>query len=158
MYGISRMALAVLALAWLAGASPANAGYTFTSIDYPGATSTSAYGINDAGQIVGSYFSGSTGKSFLLTSTGFSSFSYPGASQTTAYGINDAGQIVGNYQLSSGPPLDPHPIHRAFSRPARPTVPLPTPARLSPFLMASTTPARLSAPIQTVHTKHTAFS
>jgi uncharacterized membrane protein len=29
----------------------------FTSLDYPGATDTAAYGINSAGQIVGSYSS-----------------------------------------------------------------------------------------------------
>jgi hypothetical protein len=39
---------------------------TFTAIDVPGARSTAAFGINPAGQIVGSYLdSSSTGHGFV---------------------------------------------------------------------------------------------
>jgi hypothetical protein len=34
----------------------ANPIYSFTTISFPGAFSTSSYGINNSGQIVGSYF------------------------------------------------------------------------------------------------------
>jgi hypothetical protein len=66
-------------------------GGTFTQIDVPG----EADGINDAGQIVGS-FSNSTGThGFLDTGRTFTQIDVPGASFTAAGGINDAGQIVG---------------------------------------------------------------
>ena len=75
--------------------------YTFTTIDYPDATShsTVANGINDAGQIVG-YFNDSTGKfhGFLKDGATFTTIDVPGASATFARGINDAGQIVGFFQ------------------------------------------------------------
>ena len=67
--------------------------YSFTTIDVPGATSTFAYGINDAGQIVGT----SGGHGFLDTAGRFTPIDVPGAFSTSAYGINDSGQIVGYY-------------------------------------------------------------
>ena len=42
-------------------------GGIFTTIDVPGATSTSAFGINDSGQIVGSFYDGTTTHGFLAT-------------------------------------------------------------------------------------------
>lgn len=74
----------------------------YSSIDYPGALSTIATGINNSGQIVGSW-ADSNGNShgFLLdsnTCTAYCSFDYPGGTQTSPNGINDAGQIVGNYE------------------------------------------------------------
>jgi probable HAF family extracellular repeat protein len=70
--------------------------YTFTSIDYPGADRTIAYGINDNNQIVGYYANGTGYYGFLKDGENFNSFSYPG-SATYAHAINNNGQIVGFY-------------------------------------------------------------
>ena len=40
---------------------------SFITIDAPGASTTDAYGINDAGQIVGSYNTGDGPQGFLLS-------------------------------------------------------------------------------------------
>ena len=89
--------------------------YTYTQFDYPGATATFAYGINDiyaghlinatgqVGQIVGYYLPpGSGTNGFLYDAVnGWSSFSYPGAAATYLYGINNSGQMVGAWQDSN---------------------------------------------------------
>jgi probable HAF family extracellular repeat protein len=89
---------------------------TFTTLDDPlsncGAESacTIAYGINDAGQIVGYYFnSGHHG--FLYNNGTFTTLDDPLATGgslpvvgTNAYGINSSGLIVGNYIDGNGRP------------------------------------------------------
>jgi uncharacterized membrane protein len=84
------------------------AGGSFTRITGPqDRYRTSAYGINDRGQVVGNMspnvlIPGSSGgtKAFVWKNgTVTQTFSYPGASSTTATGINDAGGIVGVYSL-----------------------------------------------------------
>ena len=78
------------------------AAYTFTQIDVPGASATTANGINDAGQIVG-WFNDSTGThGFLYTGGSFTPIAVPGATFSQATGINDAGQIVGPFIDSTG--------------------------------------------------------
>src|SRR4051812_4413319 len=80
-----------------AGSSANAANFSFTQIDPPGAFSTGANGINDAGQIVGG-FNDSTGThGFLYTGGSLTQIDVPGASFTTVFGINDAGQIVGQF-------------------------------------------------------------
>ena len=79
-------------------------GATLTTIDVPfaGATNTAARGINDAGQVVGSYSDASGGvHGFLKDGATFTPIDIPGASYTAAQGINDAGQIVGFYEVGS---------------------------------------------------------
>jgi probable HAF family extracellular repeat protein len=68
----------------------------------PGATNTTAEGINTSGQIVGVY-NDSRGEvhSFLYAAGAFTPFDMPGAVATEAYGINTSGQIVGLYADSS---------------------------------------------------------
>ena len=73
------------------------ADYTFTTLDVPGSTYTEAFGINDAGQVVGAYkdiigrFHG-----FLFDVDGtYTTFDPPGSGFTRATGINNSGQIVG---------------------------------------------------------------
>ncbi len=76
-----------------------------TQLDYPGASTTWAWGVNSKGVIVGYYTdSGEFAHSFLYdpTTESFTSFDYPGAFHTYARDINDAGQIVGAYSLDSG--------------------------------------------------------
>jgi probable HAF family extracellular repeat protein len=62
-----------------------------------------AYGINDAGQIVGEYY-GANGRTsgFLKSGNTYIDIDVPGAYDTVAMGINDAGQIVGNYIDANG--------------------------------------------------------
>jgi len=83
-------------------------GYTCTSIDYPGASSTSghgtaAIGINDGGTITGLYYD-SAGQvhGFVLSGGTYTSLDYPDARLTQAFGVNNAGTIVGNYMDASG--------------------------------------------------------
>jgi hypothetical protein len=87
----------------LAAAAPANAtAYTFTTIDGPGAFFTTASGINDAGQIVGT-FRDSIGSIFGFLDTGgsFTVLDVPGGRNTQPFGINNAGQIVGQFEDST---------------------------------------------------------
>ena len=95
--------LAILILA-LGPKGPAQAQYTFSSVDVPGAKQTYALGMNDAGQIVGYYnFSvGSPSHAFLLSDCQYTTIDVPGATSTQAYGINNAGQIVGGYYNADG--------------------------------------------------------
>jgi hypothetical protein len=77
----------------------------WTSIDYPGATSTMASGVNNSSQIVGSWTDSiGHGHGFLLGGScpNFCSFDFPGGMNTSAGGTNDAGQIAGSYYDSSG--------------------------------------------------------
>src|SRR5260370_20998621 len=84
--------------------STSAAGTTFTAIDFPGAVSTRAFGINDKGRVVGRYQdSGGNVHGFLLKNGAFTAIDVPGATGfTVARGINNSGDIVGNYVDSSG--------------------------------------------------------
>ncbi len=67
-------------------------GGAFTTFDVPGATATYAYGLNDLGQVTGSY--GSHG--FLWApGSGFTTFDPPGSVGTDPSGVNNAGAAVG---------------------------------------------------------------
>jgi uncharacterized membrane protein len=76
-------------------------GYKFISINDPSGSSTTALGINDLGQIVGSYDDGSGPQGFLFNNSAFSTLNDPGAAflapqhYTVATGVNGSGQIVG---------------------------------------------------------------
>ena len=79
-------------------------GSTFTSVDFPSAVGSSfAAGINDKGQIVGSFaMTAAAQHGFLKDGLGFQSFDYPGAISTIPKAINNDGQIAGNYTDPSG--------------------------------------------------------
>ena len=102
MNGFQKRGLAEIAL--LAGimlclAAPALADYTFTTVDVnlPLGIETWAYGINNSGDIVGSYSDGvATYWGFLDVGGTFTTIN-PGAVETWAYGINDSGNIVGPF-------------------------------------------------------------
>lgn len=87
----------------LAATSPADAdSYTFTTLSVPGAFpsyfGTQAFGINDAGQVVGTYTASSSLQGFVFdqASATYTTFDDPATpTGTEARGINDAGQIVG---------------------------------------------------------------
>ncbi len=85
--------------------SPIGQAFTFTTIDVPGSTGTSAAGINPSGQIVGQFSdSKGDGHGFLRDTDGsFTTIDMPGSSGTGASGINSSGQIAGGFTvLSSG--------------------------------------------------------
>lgn len=75
---------------------------TFVAIDFPGAFSTVALGINSAGEIVGRYQDTSAGPTHGFLRNGFGQFTpidFPAAVFTAAAGINSRGDIVGQYRL-----------------------------------------------------------
>ena len=76
-----------------------DSGGTFTTISVPGAVSTSAFGINDAGQIVGSYSTGSGTFGFVDNGGVFTTINVTSTGPTFAFGINNLGQIVGKTVL-----------------------------------------------------------
>jgi probable HAF family extracellular repeat protein len=71
--------------------------YTFTTLDVPGGNNTATYGVNDAGQIVGSFASNSgTGVHGFLYSGGvFTQIDVPGGTYTEAFGINNRWMVSG---------------------------------------------------------------
>ena len=87
-------------------------GSRFFPIDFPGpmqlSNNTSVSGMNNAGQIVGSYstfmplFSRDRSHGFLLDSGTFTTIDVPGASATFADAINNTRQIVGFFVDSNG--------------------------------------------------------
>src|SRR5215469_7058307 len=100
--------LAMFALVVIGGVETAFADslYSFTTIDVPRLTFpfTSAGGINDSGQIVGSFYSArDVAHGYFLDVDGsFTTIDAPGASLTIAGGINNSGQIVGWFMDASG--------------------------------------------------------
>jgi probable HAF family extracellular repeat protein len=94
--------LAALALGtvFLIPAHATAIGFNFTTIDYPGAIKTQAWGINSTGQIAGYYFDTSGAAHGFTYSAGvFTTIDDPsaGGNWTLAYGINNSGQVVGSF-------------------------------------------------------------
>lgn len=78
----------------------------FIAIAFPGAAMTQAFGVNDAGQVVGAYTVG-TGNAavthgFTWLAGKFASVDIGGASATTINGVNDEGDLVGFYTDAKG--------------------------------------------------------
>ena len=95
-WAVTVLTLTMASLAALAVPAFADGPYTVSYFSYPGARSTRAWDINDAGQIVGSYEdAGLRSHAFLYENGSFATIDYPGAYGTYATGINNAGQIVG---------------------------------------------------------------
>jgi uncharacterized membrane protein len=79
---------------------------TFTTIDFPGATATVLFGINDEGMAVGRYMHGSQTHGFARSATGqLTAIDFPGASFTVAGALNNRGDIVGWYSLPATPAI-----------------------------------------------------
>src|SRR5947208_7390652 len=89
---------AVLVLSVLASTSSSAPAPTFSTINFPGASFTVAFGINNRGEIVGNYgFADGTGHGFLLDKGNFTTIDFPGATSTAAFGINGGEQVGGAY-------------------------------------------------------------
>jgi probable HAF family extracellular repeat protein len=71
------------------------AGFAYTSFQVPGSSYTVGLGVNNLGDIVGSFVSNGVQSGFLYTAGVFQTIACPGASFTIAQAINDSGVIVG---------------------------------------------------------------
>jgi uncharacterized membrane protein len=81
----------------------------FTAIDFPGSVATTAFGINERGEVVGSYTDSSNKThGFVRIGELFRSVDFPGAAFTQARGISPAGEIVGSYRLPGEPTVNAH--------------------------------------------------
>ena len=70
--------------------------YTLTDLGTLGGLTSSAYGINDDGQVVGdSYTSGGYDHAFLYSGGTMHDLGTLGGIESQAYGINNSGQVVG---------------------------------------------------------------
>lgn len=98
---------------------PASGSYSIVSVP-AGTNGTDVYGINDAGQIVGTYYGSGTSQGFLRAADGaYIIVSDPaGPDSTSVYGINDTGQLVGSYTDGTG-------THGFVATPAATAVPEP---------------------------------
>jgi probable HAF family extracellular repeat protein len=101
---MKRLTLLVIALlAFVASASAQN--FKFTSIDFPGAVVTAARGINNHGDIAGSYrIPGSPRQAMLLKKGKFIPLAPPApdASFSEATSINDRGDVTGQWGDANG--------------------------------------------------------
>lgn len=76
----------------------------YTTIAPTGARSSTAFGINPRGDIVGTYIDQNFAQhGFLLRKGVFTVIDFPGAQGTIARGINPRGEIVGSYRLPGDP-------------------------------------------------------
>lgn len=66
------------------------------------ADGTSVSGINDSGEIIGSYSKAGAAQGFIDNSGVFHPLNYPGAASTDPEFVNDSGEIVGTYTDSAG--------------------------------------------------------
>jgi probable HAF family extracellular repeat protein len=77
------------------------ADFVYTTLTAPNAFGTWAYGINDQGDIVGSYHTtaGGTLNGYILSNGGYTTIDNGSYLSTTVTGINSAGSIIGFYAL-----------------------------------------------------------
>lgn len=76
----------------------------YTTIAPPGARSSTAFGINARGDVVGSFVDQSfVQHGFLMSNGDFTVIDFPGARATIARGISPDGEIVGSYSLPGDP-------------------------------------------------------
>jgi len=95
----------ILALAVLALVASASAQFTFTPIDFPGATLTTARGINNQGDIVGSYRIVPPRHALLIQGGNFIPLvptSVLGTNFSEAFKSNDRGDVVGQFTGNDG--------------------------------------------------------
>jgi probable HAF family extracellular repeat protein len=99
----SRKAVVGVMFAMTLGLTPSVASaLTFFLIQFPGATETVARGINDRGEVVGSFTDETGEHGFFLKNGVFARIAVPGAISTSAFGINRDGQIVGSFEAAGG--------------------------------------------------------
>src|SRR5262249_5769785 len=80
-----------------------NGGTPYTTLDDPLATNgTQAFGINDAGQIVGTYDNATGTHAFIYSGGNFTTVDDPVTGHTFAHGINNSSQIAGTLSDGTG--------------------------------------------------------
>lgn len=89
--------------------------FDFRTLEVPGATRTVASGIDDGGQIVGSYDDSAGTHGFVLREGKFTTIDFPGAVWTTALGIGTRGEIVGAYKMRGEPAVALHGFLRTIA-------------------------------------------
>jgi len=82
--------------------------FDFRTVEFPAAKRTRASGIDDRGQIVGSYDDSAGTHGFVLRDDRFATIDFPGAVFTVALGIGAHGEIVGAYRMPGEPALNFH--------------------------------------------------
>lgn len=82
--------------------------FRFTTIEVPGASTTTAFGINASGAIVGQYGDATGTHGFLYRNGQYTTIDYPGAVLTQARGIGNGGEIVGSYRMPGEPSVNAH--------------------------------------------------
>lgn len=93
------------AVLWLmlVAAAGALADYTFTTIDYPDVTYSTAHGISNAGHLVGEYRDAiGMYHGYLLYNDVYESFDYQPAVGTSGLAVNSQGDVAGVYGEISG--------------------------------------------------------
>ena len=75
-------------------------GTGFATVNYPGAANTWLRGINQLGDLAGSFSAGTLIKGFIRTSGTYKPLVYSGATSTMATAVNDHGAVVGSYSSS----------------------------------------------------------
>jgi probable HAF family extracellular repeat protein len=88
----------LFALAIGAASAAAPEKYTYTVIDYPEAFNTGVFGINQSGQLSGTYFDHKgIAHAFTYREGKYTAIDYPDAERTFGFGIDDTGRVVGYY-------------------------------------------------------------
>jgi hypothetical protein len=101
-----------LALSGVAFSQINSSTYHYVAINFPGASSTEARGINNFGEIVGFFTTGAGNCEFGSTLCAFHGFKLknkvftwvdiPGATNTRILGVNDGGDVAGDFMTSDG--------------------------------------------------------
>ena len=102
---LGRFSFAAFAFVAAAVSACAQTDYAFKPINFPGATATFAYALNDSGEAVGFYTGGGcaqTSCAFTYSKGTYTSFECVLENATEAFDINNKGQIVGAYSYYGG--------------------------------------------------------
>ena len=91
---------------------PAGSTYSITTIDVPGASATTPFGIGADGSVVGMFSDAKGMHGFLLRNGTFTTIDYPGGALTQARGIGRDGTIVGSFRLPGEPAGNIHGFRR----------------------------------------------
>jgi uncharacterized membrane protein len=75
-----------------------------TTIDFPGASGTFAFGINDRREIIGVYADAAGQHAFSLRKGVFKNTDLPGGVSTTPFSINDFSEVVGQFATVANSP------------------------------------------------------
>ncbi len=92
---IMRFLLVIAVCSCVQAAVATSSNLQFHVLQVPGASRTVAYGLNNLGQIVGTYTAAGVGHGFLYDSGVFTTIDDPQGTGTLVTGINDGSEVVG---------------------------------------------------------------